>query len=226
MASRDQNYSGAAPAFRPQCAGPGGFWPPRASATSVESGPAPAARVFDSASGREVARLAHQGTLAVFAVAFSPDGKLVATGSVQGTVRVFEAASGREVSLVEHLRTVNGIAFSPDGQLLVVQADNWLHAYQHDDDRWRPFANRHVPVIWPNTVHFAWSIDRCPRRVEVVRDVPENLHKLHRINVDEPSESSVSSIAGDGDRLVEEWSGRLGLTFDAQGRIVPLEARP
>ena len=51
-------------------------------------------------------------------VAFSPDGKLLA--SADGTVRVWNAATGRLVSspLPGALYGVNGVAFSPDGELL------------------------------------------------------------------------------------------------------------
>ncbi len=49
------------------------------------------ARVFDAATGRELARLEHRSW--VGSVAFSPDGKWVATGSVDKTARVFDTTS-------------------------------------------------------------------------------------------------------------------------------------
>ncbi|MGA9059851.1 MAG: hypothetical protein WB763_25455 [Terriglobia bacterium] len=42
------------------------------------------ARVFESATGEEVARLAHQET--VMSVAFSPDGRLLAVASLKGAL--------------------------------------------------------------------------------------------------------------------------------------------
>src|SRR5204863_460121 len=60
--------------------------------------------------------LRHDG--AVNAVAFSRDGKLVATGSDDTTARVFGAATGREVSRLAHQDTVYAVAFSPDGKLV------------------------------------------------------------------------------------------------------------
>jgi uncharacterized delta-60 repeat protein len=66
--------------------------------------------------GREVARLAHQG--GVEAVAFSPDGTLVATGSRDNNARVFEARTGREVARLAYQAPVVAVAFSPDGTLV------------------------------------------------------------------------------------------------------------
>ena len=52
----------------------------------------------------------------VDAVAFSPDGKLVLTGSYDDTVRLWEVAGGRLVATLSgHKGTVKAVAFSPDG---------------------------------------------------------------------------------------------------------------
>ena len=53
-------------------------------------------------------------------VAFSPDGKLLATADSDGTVRLWNLATRRLVRslLSGTLYGVNGVAFSPDGELL------------------------------------------------------------------------------------------------------------
>ena len=58
-------------------------------------------------------------TNSVHTIAFSPDGKLVASGSHDGTVQLWDSATGEPRGTLEgHTNSVLTIAFSPDGKLV------------------------------------------------------------------------------------------------------------
>src|SRR5207237_1054321 len=55
----------------------------------------------------------------VYCLAYSPDGKRLASASQDGTVKVWDSATGRELlTFGGHADRVNAVAFSPDGKLL------------------------------------------------------------------------------------------------------------
>ena len=55
----------------------------------------------------------------VFSVAFSPDGKTLATGSVDHTVKLWDVSARQELATLKgHENVVRSVAFSPDGKTL------------------------------------------------------------------------------------------------------------
>jgi WD40 repeat protein len=74
--------------------------------------------IWDPSTGKIVRRL--DGFDAATALAFSPDGRTVATGGTDSTVRIWELATGQQrFKLDGHLGFVTGMAFTPDGKMLI-----------------------------------------------------------------------------------------------------------
>jgi WD40 repeat protein len=129
--------------LRSQTLSPGA---PRLATTGSGKEPDRAIHVWDTTSGGEVAALQRDGVDPLTAE-FSPDGRFIATGAMDGTIQIWELATSRELVRIRgHSTTVWDLAFSPDGQFLASCANDgtmkvWKLALEPD-----PVVGRRPPV--------------------------------------------------------------------------------
>jgi WD40 repeat protein len=80
--------------------------------------------LIDVSSGQIIRQMTGH-TRSIYAIAFRPDGKMIATGADDATVRLWDAESGAAIKrMVGHSTYISDVAFSPDGRWLVSATSN------------------------------------------------------------------------------------------------------
>ncbi len=132
------------------------YWPTASGATSLaRSSRRPYATVsqasrYDDSRGRRLARVewnylwkkaTHRGSYLVSIrisrnVAFSSDGKFIASPGYSGKIRIFDMAYRRTATRTARKGTVQCVAFQPDGRVLAVaKRDGWLNLWDWNSRR-------------------------------------------------------------------------------------------
>lgn len=174
-------------------------------------------RVWDAPSHRCVARVDIGATAAggpARALAWSPDGRWVVAGFLQGSIAVFDANDSftELMRLKKRKRRIQCLSFSPNSKFLAVgSAENQVDVYDADDDFRRVHVAGGKGIITSVVMQIDWSEDS--KFIQTTSQAYELMH--FEIRPGEPG--SPKPLAG-LDMRDMKWATMTGvLGWDVQG---------
>lgn len=167
-----------------------------------------AVRLWDPATGRSKTILKGHTSI-IRAIAFSPNGKTLATASDDRTVRLWNAASHRLIAVLKgHSGGVSTVAFSPDGRSLITTGNGNDRTIRLWD-----VASHHVTAVFPSHTVGVFTSAVSPDRRTLATAGYDGAVRLW----DLPTRRAIATLRGHSNTVSSAAFSRDGKTLATGG---------
>ena len=170
------------------------------------------AYLYNTRTGKQAHSLAGQHKDIVTHLAFSPDGKFLATASYDSTIQLWNPNNGKPIrKLSGHTGAVHSVSWAPDSRILAsASADHSIKIWdtttgQLLDTRSQPTGEQYTVTITPDGKHFlATGADKQIRLWKLLSRRKPEINPLLLVRFAHESEITGHEISQDGKLLVTQ----------------------